>query len=93
MAATTTSILIFGATGLIGEHITRAILDNKDNFGRIGIFTSNNTVWTKSEEIEALKEEGVEVFSGNLNSRDAVHEAYNGFDTVISAVGSKHAQE
>ncbi|KAF2770768.1 NAD(P)-binding protein [Teratosphaeria nubilosa] len=86
MSAATKSILIFGATGLIGEHITKAIVDSK-KFKRIGIFTSNNTVWTKSEEIDALKAQGVEVFSGNLTSPDAVKEAYNGFDTIVSAVG------
>ncbi|KAH9832804.1 Isoflavone reductase P3 [Teratosphaeria destructans] len=86
MSAATQSILIFGATGLIGEHITKAIVDSK-KFKRIGIFTSNNTVWTKSEEIAALKAQGVEVFAGNLTSPDAAKEAYNGFDTIVSAVG------
>lgn len=52
--AETKNILIFGATGLIGGHITKAIIDSK-KFERIGIFTSNNTLWTKSEEIDALK--------------------------------------
>lgn len=81
------NIIVFGATGLIGEHITNAILDHKDKFGKIGIFTSSNTLWTKSEEIDHLKERGVEVISGELTSADAVKEAYNGFDTVVSCVG------
>jgi nucleoside-diphosphate-sugar epimerase len=29
----------------------------------------------------------VEIFSGNLTSKDAVSEAYNGFDTIVSCVG------
>lgn len=88
MAAETKNILIFGATGLIGEHITRGILDKKDRFNRIGIFTSSDTVRTKSVEIDHLKSQGVEVITGNLTSEDAVKEAYNGFDTVVSCVGS-----
>ena len=88
----TKNILIFGATGLIGEHITKAILDKKENFGRIGIFTSDNTLWTKSEDIERLKRHGVEIIAGSLTSADAVKEAYNGFDTVVSCVGSASCQ-
>jgi len=45
MAAKTHNILIFGATGTIGVHIVKAILDNKASFGKIAIFTSSNTVW------------------------------------------------
>ncbi|KAK3670930.1 hypothetical protein LTR78_009208 [Recurvomyces mirabilis] len=84
---TTKNILIFGATGLIGEHITQAILDQKSHFDRIGIYTSDNTLWTKHEDIGRLKSQGVEIFSGNVTSRDAVNEAYTGFDTIVSCVG------
>ncbi|KAK5109250.1 hypothetical protein LTR62_007232 [Meristemomyces frigidus] len=83
----TKNVLIFGATGLIGEHITQAILDKKENFQRIGIYISDNTLWTKSDDIARLKSEGVEIFSGNLTSRGAINEALNGFDTVVSCVG------
>ncbi|KAF2478845.1 isoflavone reductase [Neohortaea acidophila] len=84
----TQNILIFGATGLIGRHITNAILDNAASFaGRIAIFTSSNTLWTKSDEIDALKARGVEIIGGDITSADAVNEAYTGFDTVVSCVG------
>lgn len=89
MAASTKNLLITGATGLIGEHITKAILDKKDSFERIGIFTSDNTLSIKSEHINRLKSQGVDILSGDLTSADAVREAYNGFDTVVSCVGSK----
>ena len=70
------NILIFGATGLIGEHITNAILVNKEKFGRIGVFTSSNTVWTKSDEIEELKKQGAEIIAGDVKSKSDVNEAY-----------------
>lgn len=69
------------STGLIGSHILQAILNNALSFGKIAIFTSQNTVWTKSDEIDELKQRGVEIISGNITSVDAVKEAYNGFDT------------
>ncbi|KAK4550489.1 hypothetical protein LTR36_000068 [Oleoguttula mirabilis] len=87
MAASTKNILIFGATGLIGQHITTAILDKKEHFGRIAIFTSENTLSTKSEEIDHLKSQGVEIIAGDLTSADAVKEAYTGFDTAVSCLG------
>lgn len=87
MTATTRNILIFGATGLIGQHITNAILANKDKFDTIAVFTSPNTIWTKSDEIDHLKAQGVEVIAGEITSASAVNEAYNGIDTVVSCVG------
>lgn len=87
MAATTKNILIFGATGLIGQHITSAILANKDKFNRIVIFTSPNTISTKANEIESLKSRGAEIIAGELTSAGDVSEAYNGIDTVVSCVG------
>jgi len=91
MASRTKNILIFGATGLIGEHITEAILDKKENFGKIAVFTSSNTLWTKSEEIDRLKSRGVEIIAGNLTSAEDVKEAYNGVDTVVSCLGSQYS--
>ncbi|KXT06734.1 hypothetical protein AC578_8481 [Pseudocercospora eumusae] len=87
MAASTKNILIFGATGLIGSHITNAILKRKEKFNKIAIFTSPNTIWTKSDEIDALKAQGVEVIAGDVTSASDVQEAYNGYDTVVSCVG------
>lgn len=87
MASTTKNILIFGATGLIGQHITNAILENKADFGRIVVFTSPNTLWTKSEEIESLKAQGVEIIAGDLTSAGDINEAYVDIDTVVSCVG------
>src|ERR1700761_2190211 len=87
MAPKAKNILIFGATGLIGEHITHAILENAAEFGRIVVFTSPNTIWTKSEEVERLKAQGVEVIAGDITSAGDVNEAFNDIDTVISCVG------
>lgn len=87
MAVKTENILFFGATGLIGQHILKAILDNKSSFGRIAVFTSPNTVSTKSEELDKLKKQGVEVIAEDITSADDLNKAYNGFDTVVSAVG------
>ena len=87
MAHKTKNIIIFGATGLIGEHITNAIVSNKADFGRLAIFTSQNTLQSKSDAIDKLKSQGVEVITGDLTSKSDINEALKGFDTVVSAVG------
>lgn len=87
MVAKTQNILIFGATGVIGKHITNAIVSSKADFGRIAIFTSPNTFKSKSDTINNLKSHGVEVILGDITAADDVNQALNGFDTVVSCVG------
>ncbi|RMZ87752.1 hypothetical protein DV736_g5020, partial [Chaetothyriales sp. CBS 134916] len=81
------NILIFGATGVIGNYITRAIVDSKHLFERICVFTSEKTIIEKVQDICALESWGVEVFVGRLEEEQKVKEAYKGIDTVVSCVG------
>ncbi|KAL4931407.1 uncharacterized protein BDV17DRAFT_288947 [Aspergillus undulatus] len=81
------SLLIFGATGAIGSYITAAIVNAKDQFARIAIFTSPNTLETKGAEITALREKGVDIIVGDLNRKEDVLRAFEGIDTVVSALG------
>lgn len=87
MAQTTRNILIFGATGLIGSHITHAILEDASSFGSITIFTSPKTTTTKADKIKSLTSRGVRVIAGNITSEEDVNNAYTGIDTVVSCVG------
>ncbi|KJX93515.1 isoflavone reductase family protein [Zymoseptoria brevis] len=87
MMSETKNILIFGATGLIGTHITKAILDNKSRWSSVAVFTSANTVQTKADEITHLKAQGVKIIEGDLTSESDVNNAYKGIDTVVSCVG------
>jgi hypothetical protein len=70
--------LVFGATGLAGKYIIDAIVDSKSSFGKIGIFTSQNTVDTKPDIIKKLKDNGVEVHVGDLSQETEVVKAYKG---------------
>ena len=87
MVAKTENVLIFGATGVIGKHITNAIFESKADFGRIAVFTSSNTIESKADRINALKSRGIEIIAGDITSADDVNKALNGFDTVVSCVG------
>ncbi|CAJ2513160.1 Uu.00g012790.m01.CDS01 [Anthostomella pinea] len=80
-------ILVFGATGVIGKVITAALINAKAEFARIGIFTSEATFAGKAALIDAICEGGVDVIVGDVNNDAQVLNAYQAFDTVVSAVG------
>ncbi|ORY00910.1 isoflavone reductase family protein [Clohesyomyces aquaticus] len=80
-------ILLFGATGVIGKDIVDALVEAQSSFEKIGIFTSPGTAKSKADFIEKLKNSGVEVVVGDVNSAADVSKAYEGYDTVISVLG------
>ncbi|KAL4802490.1 hypothetical protein BDV18DRAFT_62152 [Aspergillus unguis] len=81
------NLLIFGATGAIGSYITTAIVAARDQFARIAIFTSQTTLTTKTTEINALRDKGVDILVGDVSSKHEVLKAFEGFDTIVSALG------
>lgn len=81
------SILVFGATGVIGQFIIAQLVASKASFERVAIFTSQNTVQNKASEIQKLQDAGVEILSGDVNNDANVLAAYKGFDTVVCAFG------
>lgn len=89
MSSTKTSnVLIFGATGLIGAHITSAILSAAPQQGwSVSIFTSPETAETKSQLISDLKARGARIITGDLTAESDVTAAYEGIDTVVSCLG------
>ena len=85
----TKSILIFGATGLIGKYITTELLAARDrgDFQSIVIFTSPGTVENKRDEIEQLKSRDVKIIVGDVTNEDDVRKAFEGMLLInISAV-------
>lgn len=72
-------ILVLGATGVIGRYIVKAIATAAPtSFDRVAIFTSENTINTKKEQIQWLRDHGVEIIVGDLNDEARVREAYQG---------------
>ncbi|KAF2732790.1 NAD(P)-binding protein [Polyplosphaeria fusca] len=80
-------ILLFGATGLIGEYILQALIEAKPKFEKLGIFTSPRTAKDKADAIEKLKAQGVDVVVGDVTNEDDVKQTYQDYDTIISALG------
>lgn len=79
------SILIFGATGNIGQHIVESVANA--GFPQVAVFTSQGTVTKKADYINSLKSKGIKIITGDVTSEQDVKSAYEGVDTVISAVG------
>jgi NAD(P)-dependent dehydrogenase (short-subunit alcohol dehydrogenase family) len=84
-------ILIFGATGTIGEFITRAIISASPSFEHIAIFTSKQTIQAKASLFEEWKaaSPGMAVIAGDVSSEDDIAAAYTQErpDTVVSCLG------
>jgi len=81
------NILIVGATGLIGKHITKAIVNSKSSFNKVSVLTSPATLTNKAAEIGALKSAGVEILTGDLANEEDVRKAFEGINAVVSCVG------
>jgi hypothetical protein len=80
------NLLIIGATGHIGTYITEQILKAQPSFN-VSIFTSPATASGKADLIGELKSKGAKIITGDVTKADDVKKAYEGIDTVISAVG------
>ncbi|RDW56791.1 hypothetical protein BP5796_12858 [Coleophoma crateriformis] len=81
------NLLLFGATGSIGAFILDKLIENKKHFGSIAIFTSPGTIEKKADKIQQLKANGIKVISGDVRNPNEVTNAFEGVDTVISAIG------
>ncbi|CAN8105613.1 unnamed protein product [Discula destructiva] len=84
------NILLFGATGFIGQYITEKIISAQPAFNQITIFTSQSTVDTKAALLERWTKAGnVTVVTGSVDSEADVRAAYTAhkIDTVVCAFG------
>ncbi|RYP74116.1 hypothetical protein DL771_003174 [Monosporascus sp. 5C6A] len=84
------NILVIGATGNIGKYITSAILSaNPPIAKQVSIFTSPVTASnpSKQELLSSWKSQGLTVIEGDLHNAEQVAKAYEGVDTVVSALG------
>ncbi|CAK7233139.1 hypothetical protein SBRCBS47491_008507 [Sporothrix bragantina] len=94
-------ILVIGATGVIGKVLVDAILNAREQFDTIGIFTSEATIKNKKDLIDSFKSRGAVIRTGDVYNDDDVLNVFEGewpltrhymalwhyYDTVVSAVG------
>lgn len=80
------SIAVFGATGNLGPYIVDALLESKA-FTTIKVLTRLETLEEKPKAFDDLKARGVQVVALDLKNENAVVEALQGIDAVVSSVG------
>lgn len=73
----TQNVLMLGATGWIGKYILEELIKSK-SFNRLAILTSENTIKSKSSQIEHLKAQGVEVIVGDITNLEEISRALKG---------------
>jgi nucleoside-diphosphate-sugar epimerase len=76
MAHIPRKILVFGATGLIGRHITDALLSFQESFDKIGIFTSPSSLDRKQDVFDTYRAQGAAIIVGDLQNEHDVEAAY-----------------
>ncbi|KAJ6490746.1 hypothetical protein C8R47DRAFT_976968 [Mycena vitilis] len=74
------SVLIIGASGIVGRHLIPEFLKHKASFERIGILADP----AKASRFAEVQSQGVEVVIGSFLEASS----YQGFDTVISLAGN-----
>lgn len=91
MAASLPSkILIIGATGAIGKHITSAIASaSLQSVSRVSILTSAATAASPQKQplLASWKQQGLSVVAGDIRNVDDVRRAYRDVDTVVCCLG------
>ena len=87
MSSPKLSVLVIGATGNIGNFITSSLIDAKNDFSKITVFTSEATLSSKVELLNKWKAAGVHVVTGDVTNPADITRAYSGIEVVISCVG------
>jgi uncharacterized protein YbjT (DUF2867 family) len=72
------NILVFGATGTIGRYIVEALIENKNSFEKIAVFTSPQSATEKLQLFTKLKDQGIEIIIGDLTDEKGIANVYNG---------------
>jgi short-subunit dehydrogenase len=80
------NLLIIGATGVIGKPITKEIIKAKSSFGHIAVLTSENTIQNKPAEINALRDSGVEILTGDITKEEDIKNAYQSIPVLSNTL-------
>jgi uncharacterized protein YbjT (DUF2867 family) len=80
----TQTILLAGATGMLGSQIARQILDQPGARLRLLVRASDNAA--KKDALKSLLDRGAELVEGNLTDHASLDRATQGVDVIVSAL-------
>lgn len=90
--ATSKKILLLGATGVIGKVLLNSLLNAREHFDAIGIFTSPATAESKKELLDSFVERGAVIHTGDLYNDDDVLNIYKGWFLFLSSKNAFQVQ-
>ena len=82
---TSQTVLIIGAAGMLGSRIAEHVLHEPDTRVRMMVRDANLAA-EKNPDFSKIREQGAEVFEGNLNDPLSLQRATADVDVVSSAV-------
>ncbi len=75
-------VLVTGADGFIGSHLTEALLEKGYDVKAFTLYNSFNT-WGWLDTLPKEKLNEIEIFSGDIRDPNGIREAMKGIDTVF----------
>lgn len=79
------NILLLGATGTIGVHISKAFAASTSSFKRVAILTSQKTLDTKASLMSELKQSGIETIVGDITDESSLKSIFAGMSPQFQA--------
>lgn len=76
------SILITGADGFIGSHLTEYLAENTNNTIRAFVYYNSFNSWGWLDTLPKETKDKIEIFAGDIRDPNGVREAMKGIDTV-----------
>ncbi len=86
--STKSTVLVAGATGMLGGKIVAALLDKGNINVRAMVRTSIDSNAENHQKIDAMKAQGATIVEGNLMEPETLLQLCTGVDVVVSAVGN-----
>jgi len=80
----TQTVLLAGATGMLGSQIARQLLDQPD--ARVRLLVRSGDAAQKRAALDPLLTRGAEIIEGDLGDRASLDRATQGVDVIVSAV-------
>ncbi|MBR6498029.1 MAG: NAD-dependent 4,6-dehydratase LegB, partial [Methanomicrobium sp.] len=76
------TILVTGADGFIGSHLTELLAQNPDNKVRAFVYYNSFNSWGWIDTLPKEIKDRLEIFAGDIRDPNGVREAMKGVDTV-----------
>jgi uncharacterized protein YbjT (DUF2867 family) len=86
--STKLTVLVAGATGMLGSKIVAALLDKGDLDVKAMVRSLNDSNTENRQKVEAMKAKGATIVEGDLMQPETLLPLCAGVDVVVSAVGN-----